>query len=98
HRPASRATHKHQGVISPNREDDDFQRGPPVLQNLRDCHSLRARTASVILTACSVSATSCVRTICAPAFTPRHAQASAAGKRSFTSAPSNCPINDFLET
>src|SRR2546422_8210867 len=43
-----------------------------------------ARTASAILTAWSVSATSCVRISRTPALTARHAQASAAGKRALT--------------
>ena len=49
-------------------------------------------------TACTVSATSCARMICTPEATARHAHASDAGNRSFTSAPSNFPINDLRET
>ena len=46
----------------------------------------------------TVSATSCVRMICTPPTTARVAHASDAGKRSFTSAPSNFPMNDLRET
>src|SRR5439155_12539601 len=88
-----------QGVVNPHREDGDFQRGPPdLLQNFQDGHFVRARTASAILTACSVSATSCARIICTPAWIARHAQANAAGRRALPSAPSNFPMNDFRET
>ena len=82
HRPAARAPHKHQSVVNPHREDGDFQRGrglPDFLQVFQDDHFLRARTASAILTAWSVSATSYVRISRTPALTARHAQASAAG-------------------
>src|SRR5439155_6325057 len=99
HRPAAGAAHEHQGVVNPHREDDHFQRGPPnIQQDIQDCHPLRARIASAILSACSVWATSWVRIMRAPARTARQAQANAAGSRSATSAPSSFPINDFRET
>src|SRR5439155_7702889 len=101
HRPAARATHKHQGVVDPHREDGDFQRrrGPPVVfQDFQTRLFLRARTASLILNACKVSATSWVRIIRTPASAARHAQASAAGRRSLTPGPSNFPMNDLRET